>query len=132
MIKGINDKLDELMDKIVDYIFTKSQENIIKNKSVDTGFMLRSGNINRQYLKKEIVYSAPYSAHIEYGVKPHMPPVEALYNWVRRKLGLSDKKARKVVWAIAMKIKKKGLPPKPFIRPAIEEARRKFKNLKVR
>jgi len=55
------------------------------------------------------------AAAVELGTKPHMPPVEPLEAWVVDKLGLAGKEARRVAFAIAMKIAKKGTKPQyPF------------------
>lgn len=115
VVEQIEERIDEFLDELVDEIFSRSQENLTKNKSIDTGFLRNSGNVNRKFLDKEIVYKAPYAASIEYGTDPHMPPVDALKGWSRRKLG-----NEKAAWAVAKKIAKEGTDPKPFLRPAIE------------
>lgn len=56
-----------------------------------------------------------YAKYIEYGSAPHMPPVKPLQEWARRNKFSDWKNAG---WAIAMKIKKEGLPPRPFLRQA--------------
>jgi len=114
-------EIDKLMDNIVDKIFQRSQENLIREGKVDTGTLLKTANINREFLKKEIVFPALYADVIEYGRAPgSMPPVEALEKWVMRKLGIEKKKAKSVCWAIAMAIKQRGMAATPFLRPAIE------------
>lgn len=116
--------LDSVMDEVADFVFTRSQENIVKEGSVDTGRMLTSANINRNFLEKEIVYPMPYSAYIEYGTDPHFmgrAGIEALTGWAKRKLSLSDKEAESAAWGIAKNIEKRGMPAKPFLRPAISE-----------
>ena len=49
-----------------------------------------------------------YAAPVEYGTKPHFPPVAPLELWCRRVLGLDAQEARSVAFAIAIKISKKG------------------------
>jgi len=116
--------IDSVMDEITDAIFSRSQENIMKNGSGDTGQMLQSGNVNRKFLEKEIVYSAPQSIWIEYGTDPH--PVskkgrENIQSWATRKLGVSGKEAERVSWGIVKKINREGSQAQPFVRPAIQE-----------
>ena len=116
--------MDSYLDKVVDSIFSRSQENIIKNGSSDTGQMLQSGNVNRKFLEKEIVYSAPQSLWIEYGTEPHPVSKEGRENikrWASRKLGVSGKEADRVSWGIVKKINKEGSQAQPFVRPAIDE-----------
>ena len=51
---------------------------------------------------------AIYGAAIEYGTKPHFPPIAPLVFWVEKRLGLTGKEAKSVAFAIARKISKKG------------------------
>ena len=51
---------------------------------------------------------AIYGAAIEYGTKPHYPPVAPILFWVEKILGLSGKEAKSVAFLIARKISKKG------------------------
>ncbi len=50
----------------------------------------------------------PYAQPVEFGAKPHMPPVQPIIDWVEAKLGLKGAEAKKAGWAIAMSIKAKG------------------------
>lgn len=62
-----------------------------------------------------------YAAPVETGSRPHMPPVEPLADWVRRKLGIADPaKARGVAKAIAWKIKAHGTPAAHMFRTGRE------------
>jgi len=51
---------------------------------------------------------SPYAVPVELGTRPHFPPVQALEDWVRQKLGLSGKEAHSAAFLIARKISKKG------------------------
>lgn len=55
-----------------------------------------------------VATSLAYAAPVETGSVPHMPPVGPLVDWVERKLGLRDKEAKGVAWAIARKIAAHG------------------------
>jgi hypothetical protein len=123
------DLIDEQLDQVADFIFTKSQENIVNKSIVDEGTLLKSGNINRKYLDKEVVYSVPYADSIEFGRMPgQIPPITPIKLWVQRKLGVSDEKeANRIAWAIAQDIKKNGTDPRPFLTPAIAQAKKRFK-----
>ena len=118
---NIDEVLDKALDLIADEIFSLSQENIIKNGSFDQGTLLRSGNVIRNKLEKQIVYSVPYAVAVEFGSAPHMPPVDPLIGWVGRKLGKSGKEGKSIGWAIAKKIQKEGQIARPFLRPALEQ-----------
>lgn len=123
------EEINKYMDDLIDRIFQLSQENLVEDGKIDTGNLLKSGNIQRKFLEKEITYSAPYAASIEFGRIPgFMPPVDALIKWVQRKLGISNpKEARSVAWAVATAIKQRGMDPSPFLIPALEQAMVEFK-----
>ncbi len=127
-IDVIEKEVDKLMDDYVDEVFRLSQEKLIAMGKIDTGTMLKTANVNRKFLEKEIVYPAVWSDIIEFGRAPGtMPPVDALINWVRRKLNVkSEKEARRIAFAIAIAIKQRGLEPFPYIQPSILQANAKF------
>jgi len=129
--EGVLNKADSILDEIADFIFSKSQEIIVAKGAVDEGTLLKSGNVTRKFLEKEVVYTAPYAAFVEFGTDPHMPPVGPLIDWSRRKLGLNEQEAKKTAWAIAKKIAKEGTEPVSFMRSAVEEARAKYKGVKI-
>lgn len=124
----IEKEIDKIMNNYVDEVFRLSQEKLIEMNKVDTGSLLKTANINRAFLEKEIVYPAIHADIIEFGRVPGtMPPTDALISWVRRKLGIkNDKEARRIAFAIAMAIKQRGLEPTPYLQPSINQANVKF------
>lgn len=119
--------LKKWIEEFMHYIFKRSQENLIKNRSVDTGFLLKSGKPPKWKGNECIVeYTAPYALFVEYGTEPHYISPKKLVGWVRRKLGIREPEALSVARAIAVKISREGTEPKPFLRPAINEAIDKF------
>lgn len=46
----------------------------------------------------------PYAVPVELGTKPHFPPVDALIDWVERKLGVPADEAPGVAFLVARKI----------------------------
>jgi hypothetical protein len=51
---------------------------------------------------------AKYAEAVEYGTKPHFPPLEPLQYWVEKKLGLPEGEAKSVAYLIARKISVDG------------------------
>lgn len=49
-----------------------------------------------------------YAVPVEFGAKPHMPPVEPIKDWVEHKLAPAPEEVEGIAWAIAMTIKKEG------------------------
>lgn len=120
-------EVDKKMDELVDDIFANSQSNIVDKGIVDEGTLLKSGNIIRNFLDKEIVYPVPYADAIEFGRLPgSMPPVEPLKEWVRRKqISNDENEINRIAWAIAKDIEQNGMTPRPFLSPAIDLVRLK-------
>jgi len=122
--------IDKKMDKLAEDIFSKSQSNIIDQGIIDEGTLLKTGNINRGFLNKKIVYPVPYADEIEFGRTPgSMPSISSLTGWVTRKLGITDiKKAKTIAFVIARDIKRNGQRPRPFLSPAIEAVKNLIQN----
>lgn len=118
----IMQEMDAWMDDFADRVFELSQKNLVLEGKIDTGNLLKTGNLNRQFLKKEIVYSAQYAINVHDGrARGTMPPVEPLIKWARRKLGAENPRA--AGWAIAMSIKERGIQPTPFLLNALQQAK---------
>lgn len=124
----ILEEINKVMDDFIDRIFELSQENLIEDGKIDTGTMLKTANVKRKFLDKEIIYPVIYAESIEYGRVPGtMPPSSALEKWVRRKLGLSNElQIKRTAFAIAKAIKKRGTQPTYFLRRAIAKAKAEF------
>ena len=62
-----------------------------------------------------------YAPPVELGTKPHFPPVEALIDWVKAKLGVTgDKEARSVAFLVARKISRRGTQGQKMFEGALE------------
>lgn len=115
--------LDNFLNDFIDRVFELSQENLVNDGKIDTGMLLKSGNVIREPLKKSIVYSANYADNVEFGrAAGTFPPIEPLQKWAERKLGISSKESRQVAWAIAKAIQERGIQASPFLEPAINQA----------
>lgn len=120
----ILEEMDQEMDKIVDQAFFWSQQFLIDQGKIDTGLLLKSANISRSFLNKEIIYPAVYADVTEFGrTAGSFPPVDPIQKWVKRKLGVrNEKEARSAAFAIARTIEQRGMQPAPYLRPAIDKA----------
>ena len=134
IVDTIMQEFDKQMDRFVDQVFAESQQNLVDEGKIDTGNLLKTGNINRKFLEKEIVYPAPYAEPVHFGrVAGTMPPVAPLEKWARRKLLIRDpKEARRTAWAIAFAIKERGIQPSPFLQNALDKVELEWKNKKIR
>jgi hypothetical protein len=123
ILKEANHKLQEFIDRV----FQLSQENLVLDGHVDTGFLLKSGDIQRGFGWAVITYAADYASYVEDGRDPgSMPPIEPLIKWARRKLGLSEKEAKKAAWAIAKAIEARGIDASQYLNKAVIKARREY------
>lgn len=134
-IKNLDKILGLLGKDIATQIFEKSQKNIDEMNIMASGYLKKSGRVEKvSFNTYRIVYDAPYAIFVEYGTSPHMPPIEPLIRWVKLKFGVSDEEARRIAWSIANKIKEEGTEPKPFLRNAIDEVKSdiKFKRFRLK
>ena len=66
---------------------------------------------------------SPYGEPVEFGARPHFPPVAPLQHWVEKKLGLSGSEAKSVAYAIASSIAKHGTEGAHMFEEGFDEAR---------
>lgn len=124
MVGEVERIIDEIMSDLGIYIFGQSQDNLATNGTIDTGYLLRSGNFGKKDRFYTIHYDAPYAEAIEKGTDPHKVPPKVLEGWVRRKLKVKDpKKVTSIAIAIARKIQARGTKPQPYVDPAINKAK---------
>jgi len=104
-------KLNQAMKGIAFETQESLKKKLTKEHGKDTGLLQSSikGEVKNQTIE---ISMAEQGKWIEFGTPPHMPPVDALKGWARRKLGDED-----LAWALAYAIKRRGTRPYPFIRP---------------
>lgn len=76
-------------------------------------------------LQRDVVTDAPYARAVEFGSRPHFPPVEPLERWAQKhpKPGGYEPGDG---YAIALAISKRGTRAQPFLFPALEMNRAAF------
>lgn len=117
------------------------------HKPVDQGFYRASHQVDLDNHGATIGSDAPYAAVIEYGARPFMPPIDALYRWAYRKFrvqlvrqyrverskgnrsragqeGYRQLQAENIAWAVARKIARKGIAPRHVYARALPAMRR--------
>ena len=98
---GINDRGD--LRKSITHEFIKRRNNLI----------LRVG--------PGILKPFPYPIAVHEGTRPHFPPADPIRKWVRRKLGIRNRKElEQVTRAIQWKIYKHGTKGRPFLKDVLE------------
>jgi HK97 gp10 family phage protein len=100
---------------------------MIKNRArqlvpVDTGALRRSirdiVQVGEKEVKGIVGPTEPYGAPVEFGARPHFPPVGALERWARKR-GINP-------WALAVAISRRGMKARPYLIPAFEELKNKI------
>ena len=157
-IKGLQDALDRLENNIkidvadeINASALKIQSDAKKMAPVNFGTLRNQIALTKESsLTYSIEAKASYSAYIEFGTggKVSIPAgyqdyaatfrggnsgkfkdfILALTLWVERKGIANGKNSKKVAYAIALSILKKGLRPQPFLIPAFEQEKPKLIN----
>lgn len=85
---------------------------VVERTPVNTGALRNSIQEEIEERDDEIIgrvaTNIEYAVPVEFGTKPHFPPIDPLTYWARRKLGISGAEARSVAFRIARKIAQRG------------------------
>lgn len=105
-------------------------KNLDRNKTNNEGTLRNSIQIHPDpnTYSATVATNTGYGFDVEFGRKPgSSPDFKKLSRWVRLKLKVSDKDVGWVTSRIQKKIFKNGTRPQPFMNPAKETARARFK-----
>lgn len=114
------------MQKACMIVETSAKHNVTNNGTTNLGQLVNSiwwevGLLTGGIIGGWVLVGAKYGGYVEFGTRPHMPPVEPLKQWAKRKLG-----DEKLGYPVALKIKKEGTKPQPYLYPAMEQNRDKL------
>jgi hypothetical protein len=107
-------------------IQSRAKANVTDNQTIDTG-RLRSSIKIEEYANgfaRKVGSDLKYAPSIEYGSRPHFPPLAPIREWCRRH-GIPESKA----YPIALAISKRGTPAMPFLEPALAVERHNFEKI---
>ena len=93
----------------------EAQRNIKRLDAFDTGDLHNSieVTISPQGLSIGVGATAHYAPYVEFGTRPHFPPLEPIREWCRSR-GIPEEAA----FPIARAISERGSPERPFLFPA--------------
>lgn len=102
-------------------IFDEARRNLKSNDSYASGVLYDSvvTEVSARGLAIYVGSTSPYAAYVEYGTRPHFPPLDAIRRWCELK-GIPVTAA----FPIAKKIAERGTPAAPFMRPALKAGQR--------
>jgi HK97 gp10 family phage protein len=104
-------------------IQSQAKRNISDWPAVDTGRLRASIKVESYSdgLARRVGSDVNYAPFVEFGTRPHFPPLEPIREWCRR-----HSIPEEAAYAIALKISRTGQPARPFLFPAYEQERPKF------
>src|SRR5262245_4832010 len=102
-------------------ILDLARRNVKQLDAFDTGDLHNSldMSVSPKRLFVSVYSSEPYAPYIEFGTRPHFPPLEPIREWCRHK-GIPESAA----FPIAKKIAEIGTPERPFLYPAYKQGSR--------
>lgn len=86
---------------------------------VDTGRLRGSIQSRLQPTRAFVRANVQYASHVEFGTRPHWPPLEALQPWARRH---GFPAGRTGAFLVARAIARRGTRARPFMRPGANAA----------
>lgn len=87
-----------------------------KKAPKDTGRLRNSIGIESSgHRERSVGPSVDYGEHVEFGTRPHYPPLDALWGWAKRHGGIDP-------FALQQSIGMWGTEAQPYMGPAAEEA----------
>lgn len=91
---------------------------------VNTGELKRSLETTRMNNGAIVSVDAPHAPFMEFGTRPHFPPIAPLTDWVLQK-GMADdeEEAKGIAYRIAQSIAKNGIKPRFYMADSIKKMR---------
>lgn len=87
---------------------------------IDTGELMRSVGMMPTRTGAVVFVNAPHAPFMEYGTRPHFPPIRPLAEWAYRKgLADSEEEAEAIALNIARTIARWGQNPRHFMQRAV-------------
>ncbi len=135
-IKMAEQKLDQLQRDLQWPRMERDFENALRAVAAEAQRLapVATGNLRRSIgyeigvtqtaIRGLVGADAHYAPHVEFGTRPHWPPVQALIPWVEMKLGIPTPESHSVAFLVARKISRFGTKSQPFLRQAVERKQR--------
>jgi HK97 gp10 family phage protein len=113
--------LYEANQATADEIFDLARRNIRSNDSYTSGELYDSivTEVSARGLAIYVGSTSKYAPFVEFGTRPHFPPLDAIREWCRLK-GIPESAA----FPIAKKIAERGTEAQPFMYPALQAGKR--------
>ncbi len=159
MSQEISKKIEGFIQDYLDKVLKYALENLRRNESWVTGHLAKSGRVEiskaKDTFEGELLFGAPYAASVEFGSRPHVAPLgpslaqnqsaapdittNPLDYWAWRKGSKTIIPCRlagkwfgfhtSLGWGVWKKIMARGTNPHPYLRPALDRAKRDIPGL---
>jgi len=113
----IKDSVGEAMRKSTELVKQKARRTAGSPPIVFRGELARSIQATVSAMKGKVVAGAKHAPFVEFGTRPHFPPVAPLERWAATKLGSAG-----LGFVIARKIAERGTKAQPFFEPAVDDS----------
>jgi len=97
----------------------------MKPPGIDTSALVQSLKVQHAQISAVVFSDLKYAPYVEFGTRPHYPPIAPILEWVKRKLHVPEKRAYGVARAVVKKIGKRGTPRRPYLSNAFKVVERR-------
>ena len=105
-------------ERALDKASAKTMELAVKGAPSDRGHLRNSITIDRlKRFVRRVGSGLPYAKPVEFGSRPHWPPLASLQPWARRH---GFPAGRQGAFLVARAIARHGTKAKPFLNPALD------------
>jgi len=120
--QSLDASIRRILERIGDEIIEEAQHNIAQQDLIETGYLL-SDSFEKRWDDVDgsllVGSKASYAAYVEYGARPHFPPILPILRWVEKVKGEYGTAAKKSAYAIANHIARYGQKATFFFRDAV-------------
>lgn len=125
-LRGLRSAGERMVGIVVEKINEPNPEEGAPYPPVDTGELQRSVKSTATPDGALVTVDAPHAPYMEFGTRPHYPPVEPIAEWAYRKgLADSEEEAMDIARAICATIARWGIYPRHYMARAVDTMKRR-------
>lgn len=103
-------------------------------QAVNTGLLKNSvawrlPKMEARSIEGGVSTNVAYALPVEFGSKPHWPPLAPIEFWVKRKLRLPAAQIKRVAFLVARKIARRGTAPRRIFTLGLEDAKPRMREI---
>lgn len=119
-VRGLQSAAHRLKGITVEMINEPNRDEDVDYPAVDTGELMRSVHVTPTSDGAIVTVDAPHAPFMEFGTRPHFPPLQPIAEWAYRK-GLADdeEEAMNIALSICRTIAAYGTNPRHYLARAV-------------